>query len=249
MNEERELIARTLRGMAERARTPGISPDAIWRAGRRRRLRAITASAATVSAVIAAGALVPLATPSPPGHGTTGVSAAAPFIAGSPVQFQEVAGVSLRPCAAHTHGLPGTGPDTCVRLTGRMMTVTRFESVRIAEIAPGQYGLDVRLTAADARKFAVLTGKVAGQPTPRCQLAVIIGGRVVAVPTVQAPISSGRFQIATQSRASAENLLGLLLRCRQALPHSKQAALCVSPGSSSTFSRRQTLSRPGVLAW
>jgi SecDF, P1 head subdomain len=244
MNEERELIGRALRGMAERASTPRISPDSIWRAGRRRRLRAITASAATASAVIAAAAVVPLSVASPPGPSAPG-EPVAPFVAGSSVRFQEVAGISLHPCAARAHGVPGTSPAACYHLTGAMMTVTRLESVRIVPAVPGGYALDIRLMPADARKFAVLTGKLAGQPTPRCQLAIIIDGRVVASPTVDVPISDGRLQIAFQSRARAENLLGLLLRCPQSWPRAKQAALCASPGSTGVLTRR--LGDPSVL--
>jgi hypothetical protein len=244
MNEERELIARVLRGMAERAHTPRISPDSIWRAGRRRRLRAITASAATVSAVVAAAALVPLSVASPPGPSAPG-EPVAPFFAGAPVQFREVASISHRLCAVRADSVPGISPAACFHLTGAMMTVTRFESVRIAEIAPGQYALDVHLTPADSRKLAALTSKLAGQPTPLCQLAIIIDGRVVASPVVDTPISDGRFRIAGPSRAVAEHLLALLLRCPQSWPRARQAALCASPGDASVFSRRP--GGPGVL--
>ena len=243
MNEERELIARALRGMAERAHTPRLGPDSIWRAGRRRRLRAITASAATVSAVVAAAALVPLSVARPPAPAATG-GPGAPFVAGSSVRFQEVARISLHPCAARTQGLPGTSPAACYHLTGRMMTVTRFESVRIVPAVPGGYALDVHLMPADARRLAALTGKLAGQPTPRCQLAIIIDGRVVASPVVDAPISDGRLLLAFRSRAAADHLLALLLACPRSWPRARQA-LCVSPGGTSFFSRRP--GHPGVL--
>jgi hypothetical protein len=67
MNEPDNPITIALREIAEQADPPGLSADAAWRAGRRRRWAAMAGSAATVAA---AAVLVPLA--------VRGVIAAAP---------------------------------------------------------------------------------------------------------------------------------------------------------------------------
>ena len=61
------------------------------------------------------------------------------------------------------------------------MTITRLESARVQR-APGshQYQIDIRLTPADARRFATLTRELAGQHSPRNQLAIVTNGYVLS---------------------------------------------------------------------
>lgn len=208
MSEESEPIAGALREIAERAAVPRLHPGAIWRAGRRRRLRAITASATAAFAAVAAAVVVPLAAAG--GTGQLGHGPVSPVLSGTAVQFREVAGVFDRPCPPRGQWTPGANPGTCFRLTGTTLTVSRFQWVRISQAAPGRYALVIRLTHTDAARFAALTSKLASKPSPQCQLALIIHGRVVAHPVIAAPVSDGRFQITGLSRAKADNLLGLL---------------------------------------
>ena len=73
----------------------------------------------------------------------------------------------------------------------------------------GGYRLDITFRPGDAARFAALTRELAGQPSPHCQLAAIVGGRVMSASTVQQPITQGQVQIAGfASRTQAENLLG-----------------------------------------
>jgi preprotein translocase subunit SecD len=81
-------------------------------------------------------------------------------------------------------------------------------SARVIQAGGGQYALNIRFTTADTSRFAALTGKLFDQPTPRCQLAIIVGGRVVSGPTVDVPMTAGQVQIpGFSSRTRAENLL------------------------------------------
>jgi preprotein translocase subunit SecD len=59
--------------------------------------------------------------------------------------------------------------------------------------------------------FAALTRQLSGLPSPRDQLAVIIGGRVIDHPAVAGQITGGRAQIqGFATRAQAESLLSHL---------------------------------------
>lgn len=49
-----------------------------------------------------------------------------------------------------------------------------------------------------------------GPPDPRCQLAVIVSGKVVFHATVQRPITSGEAEVSGISQARAEYLLAEL---------------------------------------
>jgi preprotein translocase subunit SecD len=87
------------------------------------------------------------------------------------------------------------GPE-CIRFTGTGMTVTRLQSARVQR-APGghKYQIDIRLTSADARRFATLTRELAGQPSPRNRLAIVTNGYVLADPVVLAAITTGQAAI------------------------------------------------------
>ena len=79
---------------------------------------------------------------------------------------------------------------------GLTSTDTRLESARVQR-GPGghQYQIDIRLTPADARRFATLTGELAGQHSPRNQLAIVTNGHVLADQVVMTAITAGQAAI------------------------------------------------------
>lgn len=209
MSGSDRLIADALRELSDQAALPGDMADAVWHAGRRRRLAARASVAAAAAAVVLA-VLLPLGIAGGPAHprqALPGVSPAAPISLRSPIQFQQVATIGGAPCAARSTGLAGGNPPACFHLTGARMTLTRLGSARVVRAGPTQYSLSLVLTPADGNRFATLTGRLAGQPSPRDQLAIIIGGRVIAHPVVVRAIH-GQVQITgLESRARAEQLL------------------------------------------
>jgi hypothetical protein len=168
------------------------------------------------AAAVAAAAvllLLPLATasgPVHPRHAGPGVPAAAPAVPiglRSPIQLRQVATIGSAPCPAGSDALPGGNPPACFHLTSVGMTLIRVESEQVAKVGPVYYALSFVLTPADMGPFTALTGKLVGLPSPRDQLAIIIGGRVVAHPAVAAEVH-GEVQISgIASRAQAEQLL------------------------------------------
>jgi hypothetical protein len=207
------LIADALRELAEQAAAPRQTAAAAWRAGRRRRRAATAASAVGAAAAVAAAVLLPLATgggPVPPRHAGPGVPAAAPAVPislRSPIEFRQVATIGSAPCPAGSNALPGGNPPACFHLTGVGMTLIRVESEQVAKVGPTHYMLSFVLTPADMGPFTALTVRLLGLPSPRDQLAIIIGGRVVAHPAVAAAVH-GEVEISgLASRAQAEQLL------------------------------------------
>ena len=115
----------------------------------------------------------------------------------TPIQFKQVAQVSKPPCTAGAKPVPGGGraPSACIRFTSTGMT-TRLDSARVQRAPRGHhYQIDIRLTPADARRFAALTGELAGLSNPRCQLAIVVNGHVLADPAVLTAITSGQAAI------------------------------------------------------
>jgi hypothetical protein len=212
MSGPNRLIADGLRELADQAAVPSNMAHAAWHAGRRRRLAARASVAAAAAAVVLA-VLLPLAIAGGPAHprqALPGVSPAAPINLRSPIQFQQVATITRAPCAARSTGLAASNPPACFHLTGARMTLTRVESARVGRAGPAQYSLSLVLTPADGNRFAALTGPLVGQPSPRDELATIIGGRVIAHPVVVGAIH-GQVQIGgLESRAQAEQLLHFL---------------------------------------
>jgi hypothetical protein len=211
-----EMIAAALREIAAQARAPRPMADAAWRAGRRRRLAALTISAVAGAAAIVAAVLLPLAAHSqPPSRPASQPGPAAPISLRSPIQFQQVAAISDASCPAGSRGLPGSLPGSaapaCVYLTGTGMTVSALQSAQVVPSGTGSYQLDMVLTPAEKGPFAALTRKVSGLPSPHNQLAIVIGGRVIDYPAVQGPIPGGTAQISGfATRAQAESLLSSL---------------------------------------
>lgn len=219
MNGAERLIADTLRDIAAEAPAPRPMADTAWQAGRRRRWGGLAAAGTAGAGAIAAAIALPLAVASSPGQSPgilTGPTL--PVSLRTPIQFRQVASISGHSCRPGSRGLPGpsarsnANPDgsgtACYQFTHQGMTVTVLRSARVVQAGGGQYVLNIRFTTADASRFAALTGKLFDQPTPRCQLAAIVGGRVISSPTVEAPITAGQAQIAGfTSRAQAQNLL------------------------------------------
>jgi len=211
-----EMIADALREIAAQAGAPRAMADAAWRAGRRRRLAALTASAvAGAAAIVAAVLLLPLAARGQPPSRPAAQPGPAPVSLRSPIQFRQVATISNASCPAGSGGLPGSLPDSaapaCFYLTGTGMTITAVQSAQVVPSSTGGYMLDIILTRAQTGPFAALTLKVSGLPSPRDQVAIIIDGRVIADPVVQGAVPGGNAQITgLATRAQAESLLASL---------------------------------------
>lgn len=213
MSVPEEMIADALREMAAQAGAPRPMADAAWRAGRRRRLAALTASALAGAAAIVAAVLLPLAAYGGPAHEKppsrpASQQSPAPIRLRSPIQFRQVAAISNTSCPAGSGGLPDSGAPACVFLTGTGMTVSVLLSAQVAPAGNGSYLLEIDLTPAQTGTFAVLTQKLWDLSSPRDQLAVIIDGRVIDHPAVQGPVTCGTAEIAGfATRAQAESLL------------------------------------------
>jgi hypothetical protein len=215
------LITDALREIAAEAPAPRRMADAAWQAGRRRRWRgraaAVTAGAGAIAAVIAL-ILTVLGSPAPPSGQPT--LAAGPVSLSAPIQFRQVAAISMHACRSGSPGLAGpvNGPaganpsstSPCYRFTSKGMTVTRLKSAAVAQQPGGGYLLLIHFLPGDAARFAALTSQLVGLPSPHCQLAIIVGGRVISAPTVDAEVNPGGGAQITgfTSRAQVENLLG-----------------------------------------
>jgi len=221
VNAPEPLIADALRQIAAEAPVPRPMAAAAWQAGRRRRWRglaaAVTAGAGAIAAVIAL-TLTVTDSPARPAGGPPSV-ALAPVSLSTPVQFRQVASISRHACPAGSSGLPGPAAASagnpnppgmaCYKFTGKGMTVTGLKSAAVVNQLGGGYALDISFLPGDAARFAALTRELAGQPTPHCQLAVIVGGRVLSAPTVDVPVTQGQAQIVGfTSHAQVEQLLG-----------------------------------------
>ncbi|HEY2131195.1 MAG TPA: hypothetical protein VGH77_28840 [Streptosporangiaceae bacterium] len=215
MNGPEPLIADALRDIAAEAPAPRPMADAAWQAGRRRRWRGLAAAASAGAGAITTAIALPLAvagSPAQPPSLLTGPTA--PVSLHRPIQFRQVATISGHVCPPGSSGVPGPADQTvrpragCFYLTGSGMTVSTLQSAWVTRASTGQYVINIHFNPADTSRFAALTRKLADQPDPRCQLAIIVSGRVIAHPMVQAPITTGQAQIiGFGSRAQAERLL------------------------------------------
>jgi hypothetical protein len=218
------MIADALREIADQAGAPRPMADAAWRAGRRRRLAALTASAVTAAAVLAAAVLLPLAAQGGRPHGQPSPPAsqqgpAAPVRLRSPIQFRQVAAISSEACPAISGGLllPDSAAPGCIYLTRHGLTVTTARSAVVVRTGTGQYVLYLTLTWAQTGPFAALTQQLSDAQPPRNQLAVIVDGRVITHPWIQGAITGGRLQIDFATRAQVESVLSSLrIRCAHA---------------------------------
>ena len=211
MSGPEQMIADALRDIAAQAGTPRPMADAAWRAGRRRRLAALTASAVAAAAVLLAGVLLPLAAHGPargqpPSRPASQPGPEAQITLRSPIQFRQVAAISDAPCPAGSAGLPDSAARACIYLTGTGMTVTAVQGAQVAPTGTGQYVVSLVLTPAQRGPFTALTRRLSGLGSPRDELAVIVGGRVITHPAVMGPITDGP-QIVFATQAQADRVL------------------------------------------
>jgi len=218
VNGPEPLIADALREIAAEAPRPQRMADAAWQAGRRRRRRglaaAVTAGAGAIAAVIA---LIVIVTGSPARPAGPPTLAAGPVALSTPIQFRQVAAISTHDCPVNSAAVlgPATSPagsqqvpgTACYTFTQRGMTVTRLKSATVVKAGVG-YAIMIRFFPADATRIAALTSKLVGQPSPHCQLAIIVGDRVLVAATVDQPIGSQAEIPGFISHAAAERLLG-----------------------------------------
>jgi hypothetical protein len=213
VRETDELIAGALREMADRAVAPPPMANAAWRAGRRRRRFGIAMTSAVGTAgIIALAVLLPLTLaggPSPSGP-STGLL---PVSLRQPIQFRQVAKITRGPCPAHSSGLYSRYLLSCVHLAKAGMILTQGTAGWVDMPQASSYSVTIQLTPADRSRFAALTRKVTGLPRPRNQLAIIVGGRLIAAPTIEGPLTGGFVPIVgIPTRSQAENLI-------RGLPH------------------------------
>ena len=211
MNETETLISDALHDLARQAAAPPPMADAAWRAGRRRRLFSMT-TVSTAAAVGAAAVVLSFAVIGSPGHvgGSTpgaGQPAATRVALRTPIQFEQVASISHKPCPAGAERVPGPAPARCVHLTGTGMTINGAASAKVQQTPQGSYMVDIRLSPADSRVFEAMTQKLAGLRSPLNQFAIIADGRVLARPAVEAAFRVGLVQIEVATRALAEHLV------------------------------------------
>jgi hypothetical protein len=212
-----KMIADALRAIADEAEAPRAMASAAWRAGRRRRHTMTALSAAGAAAAVAVAVLLSLAAAAPgrtPLQGpAASPSAVVPARLGSPIEFRQVNKIDYAACPAGSHGLPGTGSPICYHLTRLGMTVSELESARVIKLLPGDYAVTIHLMPADTARFAALTRKLTGLPTPRCQVAIIVGGHVFAGPVAEGAVDNGTVQLvgSVTTRAQADRILQDLL--------------------------------------
>jgi preprotein translocase subunit SecD len=115
------------------------------------------------------------------------------------------------PGACTSGGSPSADGSECYRL-GEGMTVTRVRDIRVAgpDAANPGWRIDLELMPSDAPAFAELTRKASTEApgSPRRQVAIVVGAKVVSAPEVQSPIPGGKIQIQGGfTRQSAEGLV------------------------------------------
>jgi hypothetical protein len=212
-----ELIAGALRDLAGQAVTVPPAADALWRAGRRRRRLGTVATSAAATAIAVAVGLTVTVGSSGAGHRVgSREHAAAPMGLSTPIVFKQVAALGRPPCPTSVNPATGraSGPPACIRYTGTEMAITRVESARVRQGPRGRYQLDIRMTPADARRFATLTRELAGLHSPRNRLAIVLNGDVLADRVVLTAITSGQTEIPTPgfpSKPQAEFFLATLI--------------------------------------
>jgi hypothetical protein len=193
------LIADALHDLAAEAATPRPMAATAWRTGRRRRHAAAGASAAGVAAVLAAAVLIPLTVAAGPASLRPG-GTPPPFALATSISFRQVVRTGSAPCPAGSTGLPTgsdalpAGPPLCVYLTGPTVVITRVESLGLVA-GPGVGCVNAvafGVTPAEGRSLLLLTSRLQHQLGTMDQpgtMAIIVGGRVIAIPEVQSASS------------------------------------------------------------
>ncbi|GIH73864.1 SecDF P1 head subdomain-containing protein [Planobispora longispora] len=150
----------------------------------RRRTALIVVSAAILVAAAAVVAVVVLNRPA---------ADKPPFTLSTPLVFRPVLEVEYRDSCTGAE-LPGDESGTCYRL-GEGMTVRQAREVREADLDGVEWALLVSLTPADGAAFAELTGRLAAEPDPRNQIALVVDGKIISTPAVLEPITGGEVQL------------------------------------------------------
>lgn len=115
------------------------------------------------------------------------------------------------PGACTDGGTPAADGSSCYRL-GDGMTVTRVRDIRVVgpDATAPDWRIEMKLMPSDAPAFAELSRKASAETpgSPRQQVAIVVGGKVVSAPAVQSPIPGGDIQIQGRyTRQAAERLV------------------------------------------
>jgi hypothetical protein len=205
---EEELLAEALQEFADRAATPRPMAAAAWRAGRRRRGRTAAVSAGCAVAAVAVVAL-PVSGVLGLGHPQHRASDVTPALTlHMPIEVRQVATITKAPCPPNSGGVRGGTPPACFHLTGAAVSITAVTSLAFAPSRQGECGryvVDWTLTRREGLAMSKLSRKLVFEPSPRNQVAIIIGGLVVAHPRVLGEVDTSG-QICLSSRAQAEQI-------------------------------------------
>ncbi|WKX70820.1 hypothetical protein [Streptomyces sp. XD-27] len=136
-------------------------------------------------------------------------------VRGGPLRFVAVAQERPGACAAESATsftdeasgscltvASGDGGADGMRVTGTLSSEASYD----AENGSG-WTVKIKLTSGDAKRFADLTGRLAGRTPPANRLAVVRGNELLSAPSVATAITGGEVQISGGfTRESAERL-------------------------------------------
>jgi preprotein translocase subunit SecD len=144
----------------------------------------------------------PQPTPPPSPTAPTAVSASGPVDLRLPLELAPVV-VAGQPSATVAPDPEGTR----LALAEPFLTITRLENASLSRAEyDNSWTIVLRLTEADARSFGQWTSEHIGE-----RLAVVVNGRVVFAPEIQAAITTGDVVIASQyTEREARDLLAQL---------------------------------------
>jgi preprotein translocase subunit SecD len=158
----------------------------------------------------------PGAAPLPPPRTPPAVVADQPVA--RPLEFRPVTAERSGSCDSRaTNAVTVARDSVCLILGPSALTVRRPESVGYRKASLGQWVVDVTLDSSDTRVFAEITGRLAGLPPPRNELAIMIGdppdGELLGAPAVQEKITVGTVELGTSggkqgARALADRVRG-----------------------------------------
>jgi hypothetical protein len=109
------------------------------------------------------------------------------------LRLQPVLDVKPPPCTGTD--LLNTAGTTCFRLAEGTTVRQAMRAEAGVDSDTGQWLIQVTLSPADAAAFSELTSRLAVEPPPRNQLAVLIDGKIISAPVVEEPIPGGEVHI------------------------------------------------------
>ncbi|MFE1288844.1 hypothetical protein [Streptomyces sp. NPDC058751] len=179
----------------------GLADGALRLARRRQRLA--RAGAGIAAAAVAATAWVAVA------DGASRHGHVVRPAAGGTGNTEEVALMAILPVVSSTEHACAQGsggytvqatashPTFCVRTDrARGMTDVRVASAKAGRsTVDGAWNVEVTLNSADRTRFAALTRSLAKAPLPRNEFAIVIDGKLWAIPYVASSITGGRLEI------------------------------------------------------